>query len=251
MAAEVLALVPARGGSKGIPRKNLLELAGKPLIAHSIELALASRRISRVVVSTDDAQIADTARRYGADVPFLRPADYAQDLSPDLDVFRHALGWLRDHEGYACELVVHLRPSAPARRVEIIDRAIDLMLEHPEADSLRSVSLARQTPYKMWRIVDGALQPLLALDGVREPYCQPRQTLPVVYWQNGYVDIVRPRVVLEQGMMCGRRTLPLLIQEPIVELDYEEQIPEAEAAIRRLRQEPARDHEPAAIRHPA
>lgn len=230
----ILALIPARGGSKGIPHKNIIMVAGKPLIAYSIEQALASRYITRTIVSTDDAEIAEVARRFGAEVPFTRPSEFAQDLSPDIDVFRHALEWLRDREGYICELVVHLRPTGPVRRVELIDEAIETMLNHPEADSLRSVSWPVQTPYKMWRIEDGYLQPLLHVEGMVEPYCMPRQRLPEVYWQNGYVDIVRPYVVLELGMMCGHKILPFVVHEPIYELDYPESIPVVEAALKRL-----------------
>ena len=230
-AAEVLALVPARGGSKGIPRKNLLPAGGKPLIAHSIELALASRHTTRVLVSTDDEEIARVARACGADVPFMRPAAFAQDLSPDIDVFRHTLEWLRDHEGYRCDLAVHLRPTAPVRRVSRIDEAIALMLDRPDADSLRSVSQPPVTPYKMWRIAGGYLQPLLSVAGVHEPHSRPRQELPDVYWQNGYVDIVRPRVVLDLGMMAGRHVLPFIIDEPVPELDYPEDIATLEAAL--------------------
>ena len=232
---EILALVPARGGSKGIPRKNLLVLAGKPLLAYTIEQALASRYITRTIVSTDDEEIADVARRYGADVPFARPSELAQDLSPDLDVFRHALEWLRDRERYCCELVVHLRPTAPVRRVALIDNAIEIMLGHPEAHSLRSVGRPEQTPYKMWRIVDGCLEPLLRIEGVAEAHSRPRQELPEVFWQNGYVDIVRSHVVLDLGMMAGHRIVPFIVRDPVPELDYAEDIPRIEAALSALR----------------
>ncbi len=234
--SEIMALIPARGGSKGIPRKNLIMVAGKPLIAYSIEQALASHNISRTIVSTDDAEIAEVARHFGAQVPFLRPPEFAQDHSPDIDVFRHALGWLRDREGYICQLVVHLRPTGPVRRVKLIDQAIETMLNHPEADSLRSVSWPVQTPYKMWRIVDDYLQPLLAVEGMGEPYCMPRQSLPEVYWQNGYVDIVRPHVVLELDMMCGHKILPFIIREPVLEIDYNDNVPQVEAALLKLQE---------------
>lgn len=234
--AEVLALIPARGGSKSIPRKNLLTVAGKPLIAHSIQQALASRHITRTIVSTDDEEIARVAREHGAEVPFIRPAEFAQDRSPDADVFRHALEWLRDHEGYTCECVVHLRPTGPVRRVELVDEAIERILAHPAADSLRSVTSPIQTPYKMWSSSNGYLQPLLGVEGVVEPYCMPRQILPEVFWQNGYVDIVRPHVVLDQGMMCGRAILGFVIEEPMLELDYAESIPDIEAALVALQQ---------------
>jgi N-acylneuraminate cytidylyltransferase len=231
---EILALIPARGGSKGIPRKNLLLLLGKPLIAYSIAHALASVHVTRTIVSTDDAEIAAVAKQFGADVPFIRPAEYAQDTSLDLDVFRHALAWLRDREGYLPELVVHLRPTGPVRRIALIDQAIQAMLDHPEADALRSVSTPLHTPYKMWRIEDDFLTPLLTLPGVDEPYCMPRQQLPQVYWQNGYVDIVRPRAILEMGLMAGKKILPFVVDEPILEIDYPDALPEVEQALRKM-----------------
>jgi len=247
---EVLALIPARGGSESIPRKNLLSLAGSPLIAYSIAQALESRHITRTIVSTDDPEIAAVARACGADVPFLRPSELAGNRSLDLETFRHALGWLREHEGYTCEAVVHLRPTGPMRRVQIIDAAIAELLSRPEADSLRSVSMSTQTPFKMWRMAGEYLEPLLQIDGVVEPYCQPRQSLPDVYWQNGYVDIVRPRVVLEDGLMCGHRVLPFVIDEPVLELDYPESIPVLEAALVRLREGRWPPVSPAEKRHP-
>jgi CMP-N,N'-diacetyllegionaminic acid synthase len=228
---DVLALIPARGGSKSIPRKNLVPIAGRPLIAYSIAHALASRHITRVIVSTDDEEIAAVARAHGAEVPFMRPVELAGDLSTDFDVFQHVLATLRDTEQYGCECVVHLRPTGPVRQVARIDEAIELFLQHPDADSLRSVTWPGQTPYKMWRERDGYLEPLLHVAGVREPYCQPRQQLPEVFWQNGYVDIVRPRAILDMGLMCGRRILPFVMHEPVLELDYPEDIPAIEAAL--------------------
>lgn len=228
-APEVLALIPARGGSKSIPRKNLLMLAGKPLIAHAIAHAKAARNITRIVVSTDDDEIAQVARDHGAEVPFMRPAVFAQDLSPDIDVFRHALKTLSDG-GYACDAVVHLRPTSPVRDGRRIDEAIELFLSRPDADSLRSVTPATQSPFKMWRIVDGLMQPIVRT-GDRESQSQPRQQLPQVFWQNGYVDIVRPAVVIARGEMCGDRVLPFIMDEPVYELDYPESIATAEAAL--------------------
>jgi CMP-N,N'-diacetyllegionaminic acid synthase len=248
MKPEILALIPARGGSKGIPRKNLLPLAGKPLIAYSIEQALASRLITRTIVSTDDPEIARVARACGAEVPFERPAALARDSSTDLDVFRHALTTLRDAEGYTCECVVHLRPTGPVRQVERIDEAITLFLAHPEADSLRSVTRPAQTPYKMWRVDGGYLEPCIEVDGVAEAHSQPRQSLPEIYWQNGYVDIVRPRVVLDLGRIAGRRIVPFVMQESVFELDYPEDIPRVEAELRRRARDGA-SSEPAPPRH--
>jgi N-acylneuraminate cytidylyltransferase len=233
----VLALIPARGGSKGIPRKNLIEVAGKPLIAWSILHALASTRITRVVVSTDDPEIAATAAQWGAEVPFVRPADFAADHSPDLDVFRHALGFLAETEDYRPEMVVHLRPTGPVRRVEDIDAAVDLLAGAPEADAVRSVSPVHQSPYKMWRLCDdGTMEPLLRIPGVRDCQSQARQSLPSTYWQNGYVDVLRPRAVLELDSMWGERVLPFIVETTLFDLDYPEDIPPVEDALRRLEQ---------------
>jgi len=235
MAASVLALIPARGGSKGIPRKNVMPIAGKPLIAYSILQAQASQRVTRVLVSTDNEEIAEVAREYGAEVPFLRPAEFAQDLSPDIDVFRHALQWLRETESYEPDMIVHLRPPGPVRRIELIDRAVDLLAAHPAADAVRSVAKALQTPYKMWRMrPDGAMEPLLRQEGVPDSQSLPRQMLPTVYWQNGYVDVIRPRAVLEHNSMWGTTVLPLIIEDPLFELDYPEDIPAIESALLRL-----------------
>ncbi len=232
---SVLALIPARGGSKGIPRKNLLPIAGKPMIAYSILQANESRYINRVIVTTDDAEIAEVSREWGAEVPFLRPAEIAGDLSPDIDAFRHALLWLRENEGYEPDVVVHLRPPGPVRRVELIDEAIELLLAHPEADAVRSVRRALQTPYKMWRIGDdGVLMPLLRVEGLTDCQSVPRQMLPTVYWQSGYVDALRPRAVLDKNSMWGEHALPFIIEEPLLEIDYPEDVPAIEEALTRI-----------------
>jgi N-acylneuraminate cytidylyltransferase len=233
--SNVLALIPARGGSKGIPGKNIMPIAGKPLIAYSILQAQQSKRITRTIVTTDDAQIAYVAREWGAEVPFIRPPEYAQDLSPDIDVFRHALTWLRETENYVPDLVVHLRPTGPVRRIDLIDEAIDALAAYPSADALRSVALALQTPYKMWFITDqGLLDPVLRQEGVPDSQSLPRQQLPPVYWQNGYVDVIRPRAVLEKNSMWGDTAIPFVVNEPLFELDYPENIPAIELALERL-----------------
>jgi N-acylneuraminate cytidylyltransferase len=170
------------------------------------------------------------SRDHGAEVPFLRPAEFAQDLSPDIDAFRHALTALRDDGGYRCDAVVHLRPTNPVRDPARVDQAIAEFLASPHADSLRSVSASSQTPYKMWRVSGGLMEPVLRL-GSSESFNQPRQTLPQVFWQNGYVDIVRPDVILERGQMSGDRILPFVMDEPIYELDYPDGIAATEAAL--------------------
>lgn len=207
---EVLAVVPARGGSKSIPHKNIRPLAGHPLIAYSIAAGLQARSVSRLVVSTDDEEIAAIARRYGAEVPFLRPAALAQDDTPDLPVFQHALAELAA-SGYRPDVVVQLRPTSPLRPPDCVDRAVGILLSHPEADSVRGVVPSGQNPYKMWRIgEDGRMRPLLS-DGFVEPYNMPRQALPPTYWQTGHIDAIRASTILEKGSMSGEVILPLVL----------------------------------------
>ena len=210
---QVLALIPARGGSKGIPRKNIRTFAGHPLIAYSIAAGLQAETVTRVIVSTDDAQIAEVARQYGAEVPFLRPPELAQDETTDLPVFEHALRWLAEHEGFLPDIVVQLRPTSPVRPRGLVDEAVRLLLAHPEADSVRGVVPAGQNPYKMWRIdpQSGWLRPLLTLEGVAEPYNAPRQSLPPVFWQTGHIDAIRTQTILEKHSMSGQSILPVKI----------------------------------------
>jgi N-acylneuraminate cytidylyltransferase len=211
--SEVLAVIPARGGSKGIPRKNIRNFAGYPLIAYSIAAALQAETVTRVVVSTDDEEIAAVAREYGAEVPFLRPAEFAQDSTLDLPVFAHVLQALADKEGYQPDVVVQLRPTSPIRPRTMVDDAVRLLLAHPEADSVRGVVPAGQNPHKMWKIdpQSGKMIPLLQVEGIAEPYNAPRQKLPPVYWQTGHIDAIRPFAILEKHSMSGDVILPLMI----------------------------------------
>lgn len=218
---EVLAVIPARGGSKGIPRKNIKEFAGYPLIAYSIAAGLQAERVTRVIVSTDDPEIGEVAKAYGAEVPFLRPESLAQDSTLDLPVFEHALAWLMEHEGYRPDLVVQLRPTSPIRPVDLVDQAVKLLIDNPGADSVRGVVPAGQNPHKMWRIDPGGkMQPLLSVEGISEPYNAPRQILPPIYWQTGHIDVIRPSVILEKHSMSGDVILPVQI-DPAYTVDID------------------------------
>jgi YrbI family 3-deoxy-D-manno-octulosonate 8-phosphate phosphatase len=199
---EILAIIPARGGSKGIPRKNIKPLAGYPLIAYSIAAGLRSRSVTRTIVSTDDPEIAEIARAQGADVPFMRPADLAADDTQDLPVFQHALSWLEEAEGYHPELVVQLRPTSPFRPPDLIDRAVKILLDDPQATSVRGVVPSKQNPYKMWKVPSGAKMVPLLDEGLLEPYNMPRQSLPATFWQTGHIDVIRTEVI-QAGSMSG------------------------------------------------
>jgi N-acylneuraminate cytidylyltransferase len=210
---HTLAIIPARGGSKGIPRKNIRDFAGYPLIAYSIAAGLQAQSVTRVIVSTDDAEIAAVAREWGAETPFLRPAEFAQDNSTDLPLFEHALRWLAQHEDYRPDAVVQLRPTSPIRPRDCVDRAVAVLLAHADADSVRGVVPAGQNPHKMWRLSgeDAPMQNLLDVPGIDEPYNAPRQGLPPIYWQTGHIDAVRRATIEEKHSMSGHRVYPLII----------------------------------------
>jgi CMP-N-acetylneuraminic acid synthetase len=209
----VLALIPARGGSKGIPRKNIRNFAGYPLIAWSIAAAQQSEWVTRVIVSTDDEAIASVARECGAETPFLRPADLAQDRTTDLPVFEHAIQWLDENEGTHPDIIVQLRPTSPVRPKGLPDQAISILLAHGDADCVRGVVPAGQNPFKMWRCddEDKPMTPLLAIDGIAEPYNAPRQILPPVYWQTGHIDAIRASTITRKHSLTGDLIYPLVI----------------------------------------
>ena len=210
---NILALIPARGGSKGIPRKNIRSFAGYPLIAWSIAAAKESKLVTRIIVSTDDEEIASVAKEWGAEVPFLRPSEFAQDNTTDLPVFEHALSWLKEHEGYVPDIVIQLRPTSPIRPNGMVDDAIRILQNHKDADCIRGVVVAGQNPFKMWRFngEDKPLNPLLDVDGIKEPYNAPRQILPPVYWQTGHIDVIRTGTITRKHSLTGNVIYPHVI----------------------------------------
>ncbi|MBE9466386.1 acylneuraminate cytidylyltransferase family protein [Dyadobacter sp. UP-52] len=229
----MLAIIPARGGSKGLPGKNIRPMSGHPLIAYSIKAALDSPSISRVIVSTDSEEIAQIAKKYGAEVPFLRPSRFAEDLSTDLEVFTHTLEWLEKNENYKPDMVVQLRPTSPVRFIHDIEICIHKM-QSSEADSLRIVTPAFNTPFKMWVLDEAStqMQPLLQQDVISESYNQPRQNLPEVYWQIGTLDVIRTDVITRQKSMSGQNILPYIIdQQYAVDIDDLESFKRAEKMI--------------------
>lgn len=187
---KILAIIPARSGSKSVPHKNIREINGKPMLAYSIEHGKQSKYIDRVILSTDSEQYAEIGRAYGAEVPFIRPAEYATDTALDIDVFEHCLRFLKETENYIPDIVVQLRPTYPIRDVADIDAMIEMLLENPEADSVRSIAPAKEIAYKMWRKGEnGEIKPILT--DIEEAYNRPRQELPVIYYQNACIDVVR------------------------------------------------------------
>ena len=189
---NVVALITARGGSKGIPRKNLAPVAGKPLIAWTIAAALASRHVSRVLVSTEDAETAAVSRAHGAEVPFLRPPELAHDDSTSFDVAAHALRWLAEHDHSEPDYLLLLQPTSPLRTAADIDGAIDLSRER-DADAVLGVCEASPHPYLARRVDDrGVLADFIPL--AQKP--SRRQEYPPAYILNAAIYLNRPASLL-------------------------------------------------------
>ncbi|HTY53459.1 MAG TPA: acylneuraminate cytidylyltransferase family protein [Methanomicrobiales archaeon] len=204
--AGVVAVIPARGGSKGVPGKNLRPVGGYPLIAYSIAAAELTPGIDRAIVSTDSPEIADIAGRFGGEVPFLRPGEFATDRSPDIGFVLHLTGWLKEHEGSEPEYVVNLRPTTPLRDPAVVDAAITAIRSRPDATSLRSVQPLPEPPQKMMGIRGGFLTGLFPDDPRPEYFNLPRQAFPPAYHPNGYVDIYLP-MQAATGSLHGPRIL--------------------------------------------
>ena len=205
---EILAIIPARGGSKSIPRKNLKLLAGKPLMAWTIEESKKSKYLTRIIVSTDDREIAEVAKKYGAEAPFLRPVEIAQDLSTDVEFLSHALNWLKDNENYEPEIILRLPPTSPLRKAEHIDEGIKALLADPKADAVRPITESPKHPYKMWVLNDSGkyLKPFLpgSFTGLEEPHNLPRQPFPKVYIHTGAMDVMRLHTIRDLKSTSGK-----------------------------------------------
>jgi CMP-N-acetylneuraminic acid synthetase len=199
--------VPARAGSKGVPGKNVKELAGHPLLAWSIAAGRASAEVERVVVSTDSEEIAELGRAYGADVPFLRPPELATSTSPDIEWITHALDHLDEHY----DLFAIVRATNPFRGPEVFQRGLEQLLATPEADSIRAVELVKQHPGKMWLLDGRTMRPLLDQSSLDVAWHAGQyQALPEVYVQNSALEIAWTRVVSQTGTREGRVVAPFL-----------------------------------------
>jgi CMP-N,N'-diacetyllegionaminic acid synthase len=199
---EIVGIIPARGGSKGIPGKNLAPLCGRPLIAYTFEAAASSRTLTRVVLSTDSEAIAEVGRAHGIDVPFLRPAHLAADDTPMIGVLRHAIDAIQPRP----DVVVLLQPTSPMRRAEHIDTAVDLLIDSG-ADSVVSVTAVPHqfTPGSLMRVEAGRLVP----DG--GPGATRRQDKPLLYARNGPAVVVTREAVIRSGRLYGDHTRPFVM----------------------------------------
>jgi CMP-N,N'-diacetyllegionaminic acid synthase len=227
---DAVALIPARSGSQRVPGKNIRPLAGHPLIAYTIAAARDSGVFDAVLVSTDSEEIAAIARRYGADLPGLRPADLATSISPDIEWVQHVMAE-RDDEVFSI-----LRPTSPFRTAVTVKRGLERFFElGDQIDSLRAVELVRQHPDKMWIVTGDLMRPLLEQTSDGTPYhSRQYQSLPQIYVQNSSLEIAWTRVLNTDGSIAGRRVAPFFTEGwEGFSIDYLEDLERAEAALER------------------
>lgn len=210
---NVLGLIPARGGSKGIPGKNIYPLKGKPLLAYTCEAAIQSKQLQRVILSTDSQEIADVGSKYGVEVPFLRPERYAQDNTPSMDVVLHALDWLQKSENWIPDVVVLLQPTSPLRKAVHIEQALQTFHEK-QAETVVSVVKVphRFSPYTIQKLHNGSLHDFWEEDVPFDRF--RRQDIPELYARNGpAVLITRTEVIQQSKSFYGKKVIPYIMEE--------------------------------------
>lgn len=209
---KILGFIPARAGSRRVLNKNILPLSGKPLIAYTIEAAQKSKYINRIIVSTDSEKIAAVAREYDAEVPFMRPVSISGPDSTEMEFFDHALDWLAKNECYEPDLIVLLYPTSPFRKPESIDKAVEEIIKHPEADSLRSIRKCSEHPYKMWVVKNGYLSPFVK-EKDSNTHTLAYHLLPKVYIQNASIYITKPSTLKNKRSSTGNIIIPFIMDE--------------------------------------
>lgn len=218
---KVVALIPARSGSKGVPNKNVRSLGGHSLLAWSIAACLKSKTIDRVIVSTDSVEYAEMAKLLGAEVPFLRPAEISGDNSTDYDFIVHALDWFV-LQGGEPEYLVHIRPTTPLRDPQIVDAGIRKFIEATKGTSLRSVHEMSESAYKTFELAsDGQLKRLGSKDTALDSANNARQQFPSTFQANGYVDVLSSDFVRKTGLIHGDHVIPF-VTPAVVEVDTED-----------------------------
>jgi N-acylneuraminate cytidylyltransferase len=201
---NIIALIPARSGSKGVPNKNIRHIDGIPLIAYSIAAALKSTLVDRVIVSTDSEEYARLARSYGAETPFIRPKDISGDLATDVEFFKHTIDWLQENENFVPEYFVHLRPTTPFRDPKILDKAIEEFV-YSDYSALRSCHKMSESSYKTFEVENDIFKCICNGGSDIENSNIARQAFPVTYDANGYIDIVRSEMISKHNLIHGSK----------------------------------------------
>ncbi len=226
---KILCIIPARSGSKGLPHKNIMDFKGKPLLSWSIEHAQQSKYSNniKIIVSTDSEKYAEISKQYGAEAPFIRPENISGDISTDFECIKHCVDWLKENENYEPDIILHLRPTQPCRKIEHVNKAIEIFINQREKyDSLRSVIPVEKSPYKMYSINNEELTPLFnEVSNIKEPYNQARQLLPQCYLHNGYIDILNADI-LKNDTISGDRIYPFVMDmDNNIDIDEKKDIP--------------------------
>jgi N-acylneuraminate cytidylyltransferase len=201
---NIIALIPARSGSKGVPNKNIRHIDGIPLIAYSIAAALKSTLVDRVIVSTDSEEYAELAISYGAEAPFIRPKDISGDLATDVEFFKHVIDWLQENESFVPEYFVHLRPTTPFRDPKILDKAIEEFIGSGYS-ALRSCHKMSESSYKTFEVENDIFKCICNGGSDIESSNIARQAFPVTYDANGYIDIVRSEMISKHNLIHGSK----------------------------------------------
>ena len=223
---NIYTIIPAREGSKGIPKKNIKLLNGKPLIEYSIKYSLNCKLVNRTIVSTDSKEIAEIASALGAEIPFIRPKTLAEDLTPDFPVLKHALLELETINKEKIDLLILLRPTSPFRPSGLIEMGVQMIIANPNASSLRSVAISKEHPYRQWFIEKNFIKGFEK--NINESYNIPRQLLPKAYFQTGDIEIIK-RATIINGSISGENVIPLIIEHnQILDIDSEKDWKNAE-----------------------
>ena len=203
---NILGIVGARSGSKSIPNKNIRPLLGKPLMAWIIEAAKQSKHITRLILSTDSKEYAEIGKKYGAETPFLRPAEFASDSASDIDFLTHAVAWLEEHEQWKADIILRLPPTTPLCTPESIDACVELLLNDTDATSSRTIAPAPKHPYKLWKTEGETLVPFIPkeMTGFDEPSNMPRQSFPPAF---AHIDVIAVRydTLMRDHLLTGKK----------------------------------------------
>lgn len=230
---KVLGIITARGGSKGIPRKNIKELGGKPLIAYTIQAVKESKLMTHCIVSTDDEEIAEVCREWGAEVPFMRPAELALDTTKHLPVLQHAVKFMEQKLGMQFDYIVNLQPTSPFRIAEDIDGTIQTLIDTNADSALSMVEVDENHPIKMKKIIDGKILPF----SIPEPEGMRRQDFPPAYKRSGAVYVLQRKNLMEKNIQYGENLVAYIVpKERSIDIDDELDWIKAEYMIKKLRE---------------
>jgi CMP-N,N'-diacetyllegionaminic acid synthase len=217
---NLVTVIPARGGSKSIPFKNIKLLNGEPLISYSINYSLKCPLISHTVVSTDSDEICSIAKEFNAQVPFIRPVEISGDDVEDYPVIYHALNNIETIYGLRVDAIVWLRPTSPLRPPNLIERSMKILKSFPECSSIRSVIKSKEHPYRQWAQNGPFIEGVIQNKDINEPFNLPRQKLPDIYFQSGDIEVIKRETIIK-GSISGDKVVPLIInQNEMLDIDH-------------------------------